>query len=142
MEREQAVKIFKEEIRRLVDEEHVVDLFKANCAEELAAVECRITGAISEYLDNEEIMLADEEIPEGGCVALALWGRSLCYINNVLIEDEESFAHRLAKEGGQYGKSIAAQMLDGKELYEIALEDFFSDNYAKKYDEVYAINAE
>lgn len=142
MEREKAVEFFQKEMKRLVDKEHVVDLFKANCAEKLAAVECRITGAISEYLDNEEMMLADEEIPEGGCVALVLWGKSSCYIKDVLIEDEESFAHRLAKEGGQYGKSIAAQMLDGKELYDIALKDFFSDKYAKKYDEVYAIDAE
>ena len=79
-------------------------------------------------------MLTDEEIPEGGCVALALWGTTSYHCNSMLVKDEESFAHRLAKEGG---KSIAAQVLDGVELYDIPLENFFSDEYAKVYDEKY-----
>lgn len=143
MERQQAVEFFKKEIRRLVGDEHVVDLFKANCAEELAAIECRTTKAFSDFLgDNGYISLSNEEIPEEGCVAIALWGASSFAYNEQLVDDVEKFAHRLAKKGGQYGKNIAAQMLDGVELCNIAEGDFFSDKYAKKYDEVYAIDAE
>lgn len=142
MEREEAVKYFQNEITRLRDEEHVNDLFKTNCAEELAAVECRITKAISEYLDNKDLQLTDEEIPEGGCAALALWGTSLFARNEELIEDVESFARRLAEEAGVYGKNIAAQMLDEEELINISLEDFFSDRYAQEYDEEYGVDSE
>lgn len=136
MESEQAVKFFQEEIKRLVDEEHVVDLFKANCAEELATVGCMATKALADFLaNNGYISLSNEEIPEGGCVAIALWGASSFACNEQLVKDDEKFAHRLAKEGGQYGKNIAAQILDGVELYNIAEEDFFSDKYAEEYDE-------
>lgn len=142
MEREKVVEFFQKEMQRLVDEEHVVDLFKASCAEKLATVECRINKAVSDYLDGDDIMLSDKEIPEGGCVALALWGTSSSYTNDELFENEVSFAHRLAKEGGQYGKNIAAQILDRVALCNIDLEDFFSDEYAEYYDEKYASDAE
>mgnify|MGYP001130382750 CR=1 FL=1 len=143
MERYEAVKFFRKEIKRLVEEEHVVDLFQKNCAEELAAVECRITKAVMEYMDNDDIMLTDEEIPEGGCAALALWMTSSCWSNERLIEDENSFAHRLAKEdAGRYVKNIAYQMLDGEDLCCISEGKFFSDMYAKNYDEKYGNDAE
>lgn len=136
MEREQAVKFLKEEIRRLIEDEHVVDLFKTNCAEELAAVGCMTTKALADFLLAEGyISLNNEEIPEGGCVAIALWGVSSFAYNTQLVEDVDSFAHRLAKEGGQYGKNIAAQILDGVQIYNIAEEDFFSDEHAEEYDE-------
>lgn len=137
METQQAVKFFKEEIERLL-KEHVVDLFRANCAEELEAIECRTTKAFSDFLvNNGYISLSNEEIPEGGCVAIALWGASSFAYNEQLVADVEEFAHRLAKEGGQYSKNIATQMLDGEELYDILVDDFFSDKYANEYDKKY-----
>lgn len=143
MERDEAVKYFQKEIKRLVEDEHVVDLFQKNCAEELAAVECRITKAVTQFLDDNDIMLTDEEIPEGGCAALALWMTSSCWTNDRLIEDVESFAHRLAKEdAGRYVKNIAYQMLDEEDLCSISTEDFFSDYYIEAYDEEYGNDAE
>lgn len=138
MERAEVVKFFQNEMERLIKEEHVGDFFRINCAEELAAVECRSTMAVAEYIDNNDIMLKDEEIPEGGYVALALWMRSSCWTNECLIEDVDSFAHRLAKEdAGLYVKNIAYQMLDGEDLCNISEEDFFSDKYANDYDKEY-----
>lgn len=138
MERAKVVKFFQNEMERLIKEEYVVAFFRINCAEELAAVECRTTKAVSNYLDDEAIELTDEEIPEGGCVALALWMTASCWLNDHLIEDVESFAHRLAREdAGQYVKNIAYQMLDGKDLCDISEEDFFSDKYANDYDKEY-----
>lgn len=138
MERAEVVKFFQNEMERLIKEEHVVDLFKANCAEELAAIECRTTKAVVEYLDNNAIVLTDEEIQEGGCAALALWMTSSFAGNDYLIEDVDSFAHRLAREdAGQYVKNIAYQMLDGEDLCDISEKDFFSDQYASDYDKEY-----
>lgn len=143
MEREEAVKYFQKEITRLRDEEHVNDLFKACCAEELAAVECRTTKAFSDYLDdNGYISLSDEEIADDECTAIALWGASSFAHNEQLVADVEKFAHRVAKNGGQYGKNIAAQVLDGEEIYGITSEDFFSDRYAQEYDEKYKFETE
>lgn len=144
MKREEAVKFFQKEIVRLRDEEHVNDLFKANCAEELASVDCRTTKAISDFFTDYEkgIRLKDEEIAEGDCSAIALWATSSFANNEQLVADVEKFAHRLAKEAGVYGKNIAALILDGEELFNIPTEDFFSDEYAKVYDEKYGIDAE
>lgn len=142
MERKEAFEFLSKEVRRLIEEEHVNDLFKANCAEELATVECKTTKAFTQFLDDNDIMLTDEEIPEGCCAALALWTTSSCWVNDHLIEDVEKFAHRLAKEAGNYGKNIAYQILREEDLCNISAEDFFSDYYTESYDEEYGNDAE
>lgn len=142
MERKEAFEFLSKEVRRLIEEEHVNDLFKACCAEELAAVECRTTKAFFDFLYNEDIILEDEEIEDGDCVAIALWGASSYVYNDQLVADIEKYAHRLAKEGGVYGKNIAFQMLEGTEICDIPTKDFFSDEYAEDYDKKYGVNAE
>lgn len=138
MKKCQAKDFLKEEIRRLVDDEHVVDLFKKKRAKKLRSVKCMTNKAITDYInDNLKIRLSDEEIPEGGCVAIVVWGASSFAYNEQLFANVKSFAHRLAKEGGPYGKSIAFQILNGVELYDIESKDLFSDKFAKEYDEKY-----
>lgn len=143
MQKQDAKKIFQMEIKRLAEEEHVVDLFKANCAEELAMIDCRTNKAFNDYLvDNGDISLSDEEIADGECTAIALWAASSFAYNEQLIADVEKYAHRLAREGGPYGKNLAAQILDGEQIYQITSKDFFSDKYAKEYDEKYKFETE
>lgn len=141
MERQEAVKFIQKETKRLREEEHIDDLFKANRSEELAAVECHTSKKFSDFLmkSDYELMLTDEEIAEGSCMATAMWGTS-SYLNNAqLFTDVEHFAHRLAREAGDPGKNVAAQMLDGEELFDIPSEDFFSTKYAEEYDEKYGL---
>lgn len=139
MERKEVVEFIQKEAKRLREDEHIDDLFKAECSEELAVVDCKITKAVSDFLDEEDIMLTDDEIAEGDCAAIAMWASVMFVDNESLFANVSNFAHRLAKEAGVYGKNIAAQILDGEELCNILSKGFFSDAYAKRYDKVYAV---
>lgn len=138
MDRQQVVEFIFKEVERLNNEEHVVDLAKAGRFEELAAIDCRITQWINNWLYNA-LEITDDEIPEGNCAALVVWFASCTSnYNEQLLKDPKKFAYRLAAEAGDWGKSIAYIILEEEtELCEIDTEEFFSDEYAADYDKEY-----
>ncbi len=140
MEREAVVTFIQQETKRLREEEHLDDLVKANCFDELKQLECRIIKPVSDFIREEGLWLEDKEIQEGNCTATAIWFAICTHERNeYLFINEEKFAFRMAREEGLLGKNLAAQMLDGADLYEIDEEDFFSDRYVKEFDEKYRL---
>ena len=139
MKRKGVVAFIQKEAKRLRGEQHIDDLIKANRFEELSMVECQTVKEVNSFFDFQYLKLKDEEISEGNCAAVTIWLASCANdCNENLFEDMESFAHRLAKEAGPFGKNVAFQMFEGW-LWDICSEDFFSDQYAKKYEEMYGI---
>lgn len=140
MGRQKVVAFIQSEIKRLRQEQHIDDLIKANCFEELSMVKCQTVKAVSDFWIDEKLQLTDEEIPLGGCSAIAIWVATCTTgYNEDFFADSKCFAHRWAKEAGAFGKSGAFQMLDGEDLCDIYAKDFFSDKYAQKYDGMYGI---
>lgn len=141
MSREEVVEFIQKETNRLRQEEHIDELLKSNDIAKLVSIEIRTTSAISDFLYNDAyIGMLDEEIAEGNCMAVVIWARALNVWSWDLVVDLEKFAHRLAREGGGYGKNIAVHMLDGeKELSSLTTEEFFSTMYTEEYDEKYGL---
>ena len=140
MEREEVVAFIEKETKRLREQEHLDDLVKANRFDELSQLECQITMSVRDFFDCDYLHLKDEEIAEGDCMATAIWCATCADDKNKnLFDNEERVARRLAKEAGPMGKNVAALILDGYKLYDIQLQEFFSDQYASKYDEKYGL---
>ena len=136
MRRSEVVAFLNKEAKRLREEEHINELFKKNAVEKLAAIEVRTTKAINDSLyKNDGINLRNEEIPEGNCMAIAMWATAEGLWNSDIVLDIDGFAHRLAREAGDYGKNVAAQILDGYDLGDLSAENFFSTKFAKEYDQ-------
>lgn len=137
MDRQEALEMFLNEVKRLNEEEHVDDLRKAKRYEELSRVECRICNALMAYVGQEDdLNLRTEEIPKGSFFAASM----LINIIGVsgLLEDDEEFAAQLVQEAGELGKSIAFRVYNDKlTISEIEWAEFFNDSYAKNYDDEY-----
>lgn len=138
--RKETIGFIQKEVRRLKEEEKIADLIKATRFDELAAIECRISSKVQSFVTTKCLELSDKEIEEGSCVALAIWLR--CCVNlsdSYIFKDSDKFAYRLAEEGGDFGKNVAVQMLDGLDLCDIAMEEFFTTRYAEQYDGQYGL---
>lgn len=131
MERQEVVDFILSEVKRLNEEEHVLDLALNKRYKELSRVECKLSNAINIFLQINDLLLADEEIPDGGYLALAIWINTIWFAD--VIANEEKFAHKLAAEAGDFGKSIAWKVLDGKSVHSIEWEEFYDDSDADKY---------
>lgn len=135
MEREEVISFILNEIKRLNEEEHIHDLCKAGRYKELSQVESKLTRGIYEFLCDKYLEMADEEIPEGGCLALAIWVNAMGFLG--IFEDENAFAERLADEAGKLGKSTAYKVIEkGVKICDIECDDFFDDCDAETYDEI------
>mgnify|MGYP003305229864 CR=1 FL=1 len=135
MERKEVLTFILSEVKRLNDEEHIHDLCKAGRYKELSQVESKLTRGIYEFFWDESLNMSDEEIPEGGCLALAIWGNAIGFPG--IFEDEKAFAERLAEEAGKLGKSIAYKVLvQNEEICCIECDKFFDDSDAEAYDEI------
>lgn len=134
MKRQEVLDFILSEIKRLNEEEHIHDLNKAGRYEELSKVECKSTRAILDFLLTEGLQICEDEIPEGGYLALAIWVNAMAMEDAIL--DEAKFAGKLSEEAGKLGKSIAYKIVAGTEyLHSIISKEFFSDDDASKYEE-------
>lgn len=148
MNRKDFLKFLFEETRRLVDEELVHALRIAGRYNQLENIACNIPKNVEEYLVDYTPIIKCSEIPREHAYAIAMWlnyvrrnAASLTFWDiqdDFFFENPLKFAELLVKEAGDAGKSIAFHMKNGKDIATIKKSDFFTEKFAKDYDEMIA----
>ena len=136
MTRNEFVHYLISEARRLVEEENLYSLMRCKdyLALELLKDGLEVHDIFS--IDGYYIALEADEIPSKLLIAVTFIITANDFSDNEIFKDWKKFGERLGEEGGELGKSIAAEM-HSQDLRYFDVEDFLDESFADEYYDYY-----